>query len=582
METRRYLAKVAMRWSPLLVATAVLSLVVGLAPPAVTNLASQSSGGAASTRAASRHLGAGTAGGGSGAAGGAGGAGGAASTSAGGSSGSGGALGTGSGTGTGGSPAAGGGQGVSSAVSVTTPQGTGSACSGGSKQFAWTVYAPPCRGPLHGSNGGATGQGVSASTVNISFAEPNSSQQAAVNAFAGTAAINTQQFIADMNVYIHYFNRQFQLYGRKVVLHPFQAQGSYLAETAGQDLAGAQADAQTAASIPAFADLTFPLFASAYYEQDLAANHVIGTAGIGMPLSWYQQYAPYEVSYVPTGTAAAYGFANAICTRMAGLPAIFSPQYAHTTRKFGLIVPNSPAYLVVERNIADQLQRACGMKMTIVETYDEGNLQTYSTDAATFMAKMKSLGVTTVVCGCDPIFPIMVSQAAAQQNYYPEWVAIGWGDPTTRDYNQSEWSHAISQEGQYPVNQQTEAYKVYLAASGGKPPEEKYYEVAYYMLLSFYDGLQLAGPDLNAATFLHGWMSMPRTAAGQDGIWQGGPQAFSLADVVTGMGWWDPNATSNFDGQKGAWENCGNGRLYFYNEPGGWGTPHTQFNCFGR
>jgi len=571
-ELRSYMAKVALRWSPLLAATAALGLVVALAPPITSTTSSQALGRAGGGYAAGsaghrgRHVRAGKLGSGSGAAG---------------------AYGGGSSTGTGGtaggSRQAFGAAGLGgTATSALGSGGSGPSCSGGSKQFSWSVYAPPCVPPFHGSNGGDTGHGVTGGTINVSFAEPSAAEEEVVNGFAGTAAIDTQQFINDMNVYIHFFNHQFELYGRKVVLHPFTAQGSYLAEDQGQDLAGAQADAQTAADIPAFADLTFPLFASQYYEQDLAAEHVIGTAGIGMPLSWYEQYAPYEVSYVPTGTAAAYGFANAICARMADMPAIFSPQYSNTTRKFGLIVPDTPPYIRVEDDIVNQLQRACGLKLTVIEQYGLGDVQGYTTEAAGYMAKMKALGVTTVVCGCDPIFPIMASQAAAQQDYYPEWVAIGWGDPTTRDYNQGEWSHAISQEGQYPVNQDTEAYKVYEMASGGKPPEEVYYEVAYYMLLSFYDGLQLAGPDLNATTFLHGWMSMPETPVGQDGIWEGGPQAYSLADVVTGMGWWDPTATSNFDGKQGAWENCGNGRLYYYTAPGGWGTPHTQFNCFGR
>jgi hypothetical protein len=75
---------------------------------------------------------------------------------------------------------------------------------------------------------------------------------------------------------------------------------------------------------------------------------------------------------------------------------------------------------------------------------------------------------------------------------------------------------------------------------------------------------------------------MPETPPGEDGIWSGGNGAWSLANVTTGLGWWDPNAKSYADGKAGAWEDCAGGKLYYFNNPNGWGTPHTQLRCFGR
>ncbi|MHB8670892.1 MAG: hypothetical protein ACYDAD_10125, partial [Acidimicrobiales bacterium] len=166
--------------------------------------------------------------------------------------------------------------------------------------------------------------------------------------------------------------------------------------------------------------------------------------------------------------------------------------------------------------------------------------------------------------------------------YSPEWISTGWGDPITRDYAQSEWSHAISNEAAYQPAAQTEAYNAFRLAAPGMQPREQYFPVAYYMLLMVYDGLQNAGPRLSPVTFAQGFFSMPRTPLGQDGVWSGGQNAFSLANVTTQIGWWDPNATSNFDGAKGAWQNCDGGRWFVIADNSGWGPQGTQLHCFGR
>jgi len=563
-EVQRYLLQSAARWSPLLVATAALAVIVAVAAPVPVT----STGSSAATSGPTPGMGAGR------------------RLAA---SGSGGVVGAGRGAGAVGAPGilgTGTGGGSTEVVSAA-PVGqsgttvTGVHCGPGVKQFSWSTYAPPCVPAFSGDNGGATSSGVTGSTITLTFAEPSQSTQQIVNTFAGYADIDVPAYVSDMETYMRWFNTQFELYGRKVVLKPFTAQGDFLLEDDGQDLSGAEADAETAAGIPAFADVTFPLLAAAPYLQDLSEAHVVNTSGIGEPDSFFAQYAPYAYSEVPTGTAGAEGFGNLLCTRMAGLPAVFSPQYSSQTRVFGLITPETPEYQQVAQTIM-QTAGHCGAHFTVWEQYTLGSLQTYASQAVSIVAKMKAEGVTTVVCGCDPIFPIQVSQAAAQQDYSPEWVAIGWEDPITQEYDQSEWSHAISEEGQTPPPSSLNAYHIFEEASGGRPPAEQYFYVAYYTLLMVYDALQLAGPDLTPSTFQRGWFSFPRSALGQAGIWQGGPGAYSLNDVTTQLGWYDPNAVSYQDGKPGAWEDCEGGRYFFLQDPNGWGTPHTQLHCFGR
>lgn len=578
-EVQRYLVQATIRWSPLLVATVALALIVALAPPVLGSAPVSSSAGAPGTRETY---------------GVAGGRGGSTSSSAGGFASS-----SASGAGTG-SDSASGLPGTSSASSISAAGGAGGGspstaaaigapgqtvagahCGPGVKQFTWSVYAPPCVPAFSGDNGGATSPGVTGKTITLTFAEPSSSTMELVDTFAGYADINVPEYVSDMETYMKYFNTQFELYGRHVVLKPFTAQGNFLLEDDGQDLSGAEADAETAASIPAFADVTFPLLAAAPYLQDLAQVHVISTSGLGEPDQWFAQYAPYAYSEVPTGTAGAEGFGNLMCTRMAGLDATFSPQFSHDKRVFGLITPETPQYQEVAQELMGTAAK-CGVKFPVWEQYTLGSLQTYQSQAVSIVAKMKAEGVTTVVCGCDPIFPIEISQAAAQQDYYPEWVAIAWEDPITQEYDQAEWAHAISEEGQTPPPSSLNAYKIFEEASGGKPPEEQYFYVAYYTLLMVYDALQLAGPDLTPSSFQHGWFSLPETPLGQAGIWSGGNDAYSLNDVTTQLGWYDPNATSYQDDKAGAWEDCGSGKYYYLQDQNGWGAPHTQLNCFGR
>ena len=435
---------------------------------------------------------------------------------------------------------------------------------------------------FHGNNGGATSHGVTPTTVTISYREPNSTQQSAAQSLAGNAFPDDNGLIADMQTYIKYFNSQFELYGRKVQMVPYQGQGDYLSEDEGQGLSATQADAQTAYGEGAFADLTMPLFGSQFYEQDLAEAGVVAIGGLGFPTRWYEQYAPYEYSATPTGTEGAQGFVNIACDRMAGLPAVYAGDagYQKQTRKFGFIGPDNPEYMAVGDLVQNGLQQTCGLALAKRVAYSI-NISSMEQQAVSIVAQMKQSGVTTVICGCDPLFPILLYQAADQQQYDPEWLGIGWYDPQGRLPAQDQMAHTLSQEGLFPPATQTEAYKVFELADPGGKPAEQYYAVAYYSVLYLFDALQAAGPALSPATFQRGMFSMPRSAPGDVGVWQGGPEAFSPTQT-TQIGWWSPTATSNFDGQKGAWQSCEGGRWFAFLDPNAWQPDHTQLACFGH
>ncbi len=466
---------------------------------------------------------------------------------------------------------------------------TGVRCTNGARQFAWSDFAPNCVPAFTGNNGGATGQGVTPSTITLTYRLANSSQQSAVNALAGSANINQTDLVADMQTYVNYFNTQFELYGRKVVLKTYQGQGDYLEEDQGQNLGATQADAVTAHDMGAFGDVTFALEASEPYEQDLAQEHVVSFSSVGMPQSFYQQYAPYEYSVEgPSGTVGLQEASAVICDRLAGMPAIYAGDvtYQHENRKFGIIYPQTP-YYQQEVDTAEAGLAACGVKPAKVIGYSI-NVSEYEQEAVSSMAEMKAAGVTTLLCACDPIYPILLTQAASQQNWNPEWFAISYGDPVSRDYQQSEWAHSVAGGVQFPVPSTTQAYQAYQRANPGHQPAETppssppYYYVAYYELMEVFAGLQAAGPDLTAASFERGEFNLPPSIPGDPvgGRWIYGQNVFDPVSSFS-LVWWDPNALSKFDNTKGAYQWCNGGQVYLDSDLSALGS-HQQLHCFGH
>jgi hypothetical protein len=456
-------------------------------------------------------------------------------------------------------------------------------CRAGARQVTWSVYAPPCVAKYTGNNGGATSRGVTGSTITLSYRVSTSADDAAISAATGSAAPpKDSAFVQDLQTYINYFNTQFELYGRKVVLKTFNGQGDYIQEDQGQGADRAQADAATAHSLGAFGDATFQLRGSNPYWSSLAQQGIVAWGPLGFPSSYYEKYAPYWYSYTPSGTSVAAWMGDLTCRRMAGMNAIFAPDttYKHTVRKFGLVHPDNPEYVAVANELKAQL-KGCGVGITREATYSI-NVAQYQTEATNVVAQMRAKGVTTVLCYCDPVVPIFLGNAAQAQRYHPEWVQPYWGDAQARQPQSGNWGGLIASGGTWPAQSQNEAYTVYKAASHGGEPHEKYFAAAYAELMQIYMGLQAAGPTLTPQNLQRGYQSLPPTGTGQAGKWrftgahQFTPQSFGM------VGWYDPHHRSNFDGANGGYVSCDSGQLFPFDNPDAWGGPRKQMHCFGQ
>jgi len=438
---------------------------------------------------------------------------------------------------------------------------SGIECGPGVRQVKWTVYAPLCIPKYAGYNGGTRYRGVTKDKIISFYRIDHSAQDTAVNAALGKANLDDTKYLADLQTYMTYFNSQFELYGRKVQLFQYTGKGDYLNEDQGLDNGQARSDANTAQENNGFIDSTFPLKGSYPFWQAIADDKMVTLDPVGFPQNWYVERQPYWYSALPTGTSTANWVINMVCQRMVNMKASFAGDqlYKIKNRVFGLVHPDNPEYKDIGSYIKSQLKSRCGVDLTGKEISYTINVAQMGEEAASVAAQMKGAGVSTVLCYCDPIFPITLTNAADGQSYHPEWWSPGWGDDQAKNLPHDQWTHAVVLGGPYPAKSADEAYKVFKLASPKTEPQSPYYAVAYAVLLVMYDALQTAGPDLNPRTFQKGWFGMG-TITGPAGTLEWAPQHYS--PVVSGpMSWLDFNKTSNFNGTAGAYRACDSGKF---------------------
>lgn len=465
---------------------------------------------------------------------------------------------------------------------------SGAHCGGDARQVTWSKYAPLCQPAFDGDNGGATSPGVTATTITVtSRYAATEAEQALFNQLAPGAVAGQGQTEALAQAYVSLFNRTFDLYGRKVVLKPFDGKGDFLSELSGTGQAGAEADAATARSMGAFADVSDTIFNTQPYNDALAAQHVISVGGMFASASQMRAEAPYEYFPGPDCEKTATSSAALIARAMAGMPAVFagSPALARQTRTFALISPDNPEYAACGQAVVNDLAREYGihLKTWIKYTLSLDAITQAASQATATVTQLKTDGVTTVVCGCDPITPLFLAKDAAQQGYDPEWLTLDFGDTFSQlasDASPAEWDHALY-GGTAPVPEdQQEAVVAYRLAVGNPravPPAG--YQFVYEPLLQLFDALQAAGPDLTPQSFAAGMDSLPSSLpGGQFGPWTFGPGTLDPAAGFQVLRW-DSQVVSTEDGQPGTGLPCNDGAVYLYADDAASLPDHRQLDC---
>ncbi|MGO9857540.1 MAG: hypothetical protein ACLPYY_21175 [Acidimicrobiales bacterium] len=383
-----------------------------------------------------------------------------------------------------------------------------------------SVYSPPCVPVVSGdANGGATSAGVTGSSVNLVYyqAQPGGLASAVTSA-AGTPA----QALATVQAYVAMFNHVYEMYGRHVNLIVFNATG------AATDPVAAHADAITVAQqLHAFASIGGPAQTNAY-EEELARLHVF-CMGCGDSSTYgeIQLNAPYQWANLPSADTSLYETVAYVVAKLNGKDAVWAGDPAlHARRRSFIVVsetsePPAPGTAELTASLAQRLRAGhvnMAQQSALQYTLD---LTTLPTQAATIAEKLKSSGATSVIFAGDPIMPIYLTKACADIGYFPEWIITGivLTDTSTlgRYYDQAEWSHAfgVTSLGVPVPVASGDADRLYrwwygpntapasLAAPALIPP-----------YLSFFEGVQLAGPDLTPSTFTTGLFRAPPAGGG--------------------------------------------------------------------
>jgi hypothetical protein len=435
-------------------------------------------------------------------------------------------------------------------------------------QVVGDPYSPPCV-QFSGDNGGATYHGVTAKEIHVSNRVLNEKGfQQTLAALAGASLSDTPDDIKrTLTALAEYFNTHYQFYGRKIVFDFYNGQGSNTTELLGGGRDKAQVDATTVKSLGSFADLSAN---SEPYADALARKDILGFGDPYLSTKWHDDHKPYIWSIATAGTQVANEAAEYSTKKLCGKPAAFAGgALKGKARKFATMAPENSWYQESVQVARGTFTAAnCEPGVNIAYQLDLG---TMSNQASNIVAQLQSSGVTTILCGCDPIIPVFLSGAAARQGYFPEFIIAGTAltdtDIVGQLWNQDFAKHAlgISSLTEAVPAQQTIGYAAYRAVRKDEPAFSV--DLIYYQMAQLAIGIQMAGPNLTPKTFEAGMFAYPGKL-GPAGFWSFGAHDYTTADDVREI-YWNPNAVSKYNQKHGAYIETDHKRYKQGQIPGG-------------
>ena len=438
-------------------------------------------------------------------------------------------------TGAGGAGAAGTGAGGADGAGGASPAelsqdvhfGQGPNCRPDGRQIGISLYMPPCVEWTGHDNGGATADGVTANQVKIIRWVPQIDD--------GTKAILQAYKLSDDDATVKrayqalfsYSNHHYETYGREVVFEDFQASAPSSNQEAMIADAAQIADKHPFAVIEGNPAGAMPTVLA----QELSARGVLCLCTTSLSHQFYVENPLVISSGLPTGTDYCNWAAEYVGKRLAGKNAIYAGDelnplqgYTKKTRVFGLLYLNGALGVVDPegervRNDCDNAFAQYGVTFAahVSYLYDPGKNQV---DVNNMISQLKAAGVTTVIPIVDPLSPILITQAATQQTYFPEWFVTGTGlsDTTTaaRLYDQNQWRHAF---GMTPLwvswvdRSKGANYRAYHDARRSDAPgsEGVLIEVYGARIQTLFRGIHMAGPNLTHDSFRSGLFAYPPT-----------------------------------------------------------------------
>jgi hypothetical protein len=399
------------------------------------------------------------------------------------------------------------------------------------RQKGISAYMPPCVS-FSGSNGGATSRGVFGDKIVVvaySIAVDPGTRAILVGAKLSDEIATVRRAYEALRLY---YNNHFETYGREVQIINMDASGKATDDEAMKaDVLKIANDTKAFAVIEGNPAEPIPKV----FAQEAAARGVVCICTVSMRSGFYQENhfggpsGPNMLwSSLPTITEYSAMMAEYICKRLAGKPAKWAgtnvPDLKTQTRKFGLIYLEGREGKVDPegKKAADELSgylSKCGVSFAaqVGYLYDPGRNQA---DVTNLVAKMKGNGVTTIIPYVDPLYPILITREATNQQYFPEWLIAGTGlsDTTSaaRLYDQQQWSHAFGISPLWVTWATKAKSSGYREAHHGDPtlkPDEEGVLINIYKsyFQALFIGIHMAGPKLSPQTFEQGMYNYPRT-----------------------------------------------------------------------
>lgn len=437
---------------------------------------------------------------------------------------------------------------------------TVTACEGGGPQVEGDPYSPPCF-EFSGDNGGATSKGVTAESITVTYR-----QTAEPNTLVLLAQLMGIEFDESNEVFqrtfqglIEYFNESFQMYGRRIDLQIYDGQGLLTGElTAGGQEAASVDGLKAATEHEAFADVTAN---SQPYAEALAQNATIAFGPPYLSREWYAEHRPYAWSLLSDCSVVAEAASEYGLRRLIGKPAVFAGgDLEGETRRMAVIAPNNVEY----QRCSDaglQVIADAGESIDFVTDYTL-DLARIPNQAISIASEIVRSDITTISCFCDPLMLINLTQQIDAQGLQPEWIitGVGFGDIDLIGQGLADatdqWLRAFgaSPLATQPEREDSPGYRAFKSVRPDEEPSQAV-DVFYYQLYQLALGIQMAGPELTPESLETGLFSYP-ARTGPAGTWDMSPGSYTPVIDLQEV-YWDPDATSPFNGLPGTYASNG-------------------------
>jgi hypothetical protein len=465
----------------------------------------------------------------------------------------------------------------------------GVTCSPGVRQLPASHYAAPCTSVFTGNNGGATAFGVTDKDIIVVRRRfPDSANSQAVDAVVAQAGGADQAHVdAIRDVFIKYFEQQFELYGRHVKWVDYESQhGNATDEALGQGREGACLDATYIHdTLHAFAvyEGTSAVFAECATERGLMTFN----AAPYYPEKWYREQKNYSWGGVMECERISYQLSEYIGKRMVGKKAKWSgdPLIKNQKRKFAVYIPDDPHYQYCNEISKKILHDKYGVDPKDTSQYDYRlDVSRFADQASQAIVQFHADQSTTIILACDPISVIFLTQNASKQGYFPEWLQIGTAlndvDNAARLWDQTEvdghlWGPSQLGSTDKLFGPNSEPAILYKQLTGKSLTENGATDGTYWGLVGFYSALQAAGPAMSKDALAAGIWSLPPGGSPDFAVgwisYRDAPDATPGGLDHTGIDdsreiYWEGTKQSSFDGQTGTYVETYGGKRFRNNE----------------